>query len=1001
MRFLLLFFVGSLFSLWAEEADTCYTVQIKSFVIKDKSTYRFEGYPSSCRLIEVDGVSSIRCGCFEGYSQAKVHHKELRSQYPASMIVTTYAYRFGKNRLKPKDDADDQELRLLFQVFSYSSDVENGYKVAKKALALYPNSIYWHDKMAEVCIWTDRREEAVEHMMYVYKHTHDTRLQEKIFTYSLSAYQYTAAALIIEQKVKKDPSRENVKQMVYIFDLAGKPLESAQILEEVYQKDPSRKYLLTQQLQIYLNMGEMDRAGKVVKKIEEEDIHEMHTAFLLSHYYFLRQDVSFSYAVLKAADLNSSDGNVTQYYMQLSDLSWYVRAYLEGAEASIQVDEADQARLVDYERIVAVYKKQDPSRATKAALDAYMKFSQPYLFYTYAYMALEKKSYEELLEVCERIEKDQKHTVAKEAFYWMIKAQAHAGLNHKEEAVQAFSFALSISPHAIELIETYLWFLMDAKEQRYLSELLFDLEESGSDNPKLWLPMAVAYFSIQNTDRSAYYLDRLKKAGEKGREISLLSAYVKQSQDEEDAFYKQMRLLHVYLEKELADKPLLQEDAEFMQTYLTVRMLFIGADAFEKELLSAKKVLKPQAYRELSLSFSLRENVDEQVHHMAKALIRPEPWIRLNLALSFDDQTSQQDLLYKYYWTLPLGDALSAAQNTGQVSVAQDLVFEGLQKNEKSVLLYDQMRQLHNEYAGYALIDTGYLNRTGLSQVYSELHNSYYLAKGYSFETDLVVSSNSINDDEVFKSMPGTSTALGIGIKKRFARGFYQVDIGMKESADSYEYLSFKYNTRVSRRVSMELSIDQGAKAEESVYLMVGGYKDRVGLQTLYSLLESTQIGLYLERADFSSDDGKDLGSGICGRLDYSYFQRSAYPDMSITPYYTFGDYTLSDGNMGVIEDMLNFPDTNVISDDFWYAGVDLSYGLENRYNYTRVWRPFFSVSPYYNGRESEFNYGFSAGLGGEVFGQDHLSLCVEYSESIGGTTDTLWRTSFRYKILY
>jgi len=295
----------------------------------------------------------------------------------------------------------------------------------------------------------------------------------------------------------------------------------------------------------------------------------------------------------------------------------------------------------------------------------------------------------------------------------------------------------------------------------------------------------------------------------------------------------------------------------------------------------------------------------------------------------------------------------------------------------------------------------GYLNRTGLSQTYSELHNSYYLAKGYSFETDLFVSSNFINDDEVFKSMPGTSTAFGIGIKKRFARGFYQFDIGMKDSADSYEYLSFKYDTSLSRRLSMELSIDQGAKAEESVYLMVGGYKDRIGLQARYFLLESTQIGLYLESADFFSDDGQDLGSGISGRLEYSYLQRSAYPDISITPYYTFGDYTLSDGDKGVINKMLNFPDTNVISDDFWYAGVDLSYGMENRYNYTRVWRPFFSVSPYYNGRESQYNYWFSAGMGGEVFGEDHLSLCVEYSESIGGTNDTLWRTSFRYKILY
>ena len=1004
MRYILIL-VFTTFLVFAKSDESCYTVQLSSFVIKDTSSYRFDdqGYPDNCILVSTPRMNSVRCGCYEGYSKAKLLLEELKEKYQEASIVTTYKSRFEDNTNTPVSQvsAEDQELKLLFQVFSYTSDLENAYKTARKAIELYPNSIYWHDKMAEVCIWTDRRIEAVEHMMYVYKHTHDTRLQEKIFTYSLSAYQYTTAALIIEQKVKKDPSKENVEQMVYIFDLVGKPFESAQILEEVYQKDPSRKYLLTQQLQIYLNMGEMDRAGEVVKKIEEEDLHDMHTAFLVSHYYFLRQDVSSSYAVLKAVDINSSDGNATQYYMQLSDLSWYVQQYQEGADASTRVDEAGRARLVDYERILGVYQKKEPQRAMKAALDAYNKFGQHYLFYTYAYMATEKKKFTELLDVCNNIEKNEANTLLKESLYWMIKAQAYAGVYKNEEAIEAFETALLIAPDSKQVIETYIWFLMDVKEESFLVRLLFNLEESDELDPQLWLPMAVSYFSLQDGDRAAYYIDKLHDAGRSSRDISLLNAYVKQSQNEDGAFYKQMRELQVDLDTELHHDPRLKTDPEFMQDYLIVSMFLLAADDFQQQLSASKKILKSQRYTELSLSFSLRENIDEQVHQISLSLMRPEPWIRLNLALSFDDRTSQQDVLYRYYRTLPLGDALSAAGNTYQISLAQDLAFEGLEKNEKNELLYNQMRQLHNEHADYFLMDAGYLSRTGLSQTYSDMHNSFYIAKGYSFESDLFIGVNAINDDEIFRSIPGSSNAFGVGIKKRFARGFYQVDAGVKKSADTYNYLSFKYTTEISRRVNMELLVDMGARADESVYLLVGGYKDRIGLQTRYALLGSTQLSLYLESADFYSDDGKDIGSGISGRLDASYLQRSAYPDIRITPYYTFGDYTQSDGSRGVIEDMLNFPDTNVISDDFWYTGVELSYGMENRYNYVRVWRPFFSINPYYNGRESQFNYGFSAGLGGEVFGQDNLALVVDYSQSVGGTDDTLWRTYFSYKILY
>lgn len=994
--------------MFAKSEKSCYTVQLKSLVIKDPSSYRIEeqGYPQGCILVEGSGVSSIRCGCFEGYSKAKARSMELAEKYPDLAIVTTYKKNFsGVKEAAVSEDSsdksDEQELKLLFQVFSYSSDHENAYITATKALKRYPNSLYWHQKMAEVARWTDRREEAVEHMMYIYRHTYSKALEEDILAYSLSAYQYKTAMLLIEKKVRKDPSEDNVQKMVYIFDLVGQPMKSAEILKEVYKIYPERRHLLTQQLQIYLNMGEMDSAGRVVREIEKAQMKDMQSAFLLSYYYFLKNNIDASYSALKKVDIENEEGNTTRYYMQLSDLSWYIQRYQEGAEASVKVDEANASRLVDYERIMSVYKKEEPARAMQAALDAYSKFKENYLFYSYAYMAIEKKEYAALLNLCESVESDRKNTLVLESLYWMVKAQTYAGMYQKREAEDAFETALRIAPDSNQVIEAFIWFLMDVKADSALLKLLAGLEEREELDRGLWLPMAVAYFNLQYGDRAAYYLDKFHHSGRSNRDSLLLNAYVKQSQGEEGAFYKQMRSLYADLEAEQVQDPRLKHNAEFMQVYLTVSMFILAADSFEEKLTRAKPVLTPNAYAELSFSFSLRENVDEQVNQMAQKMREIEPWVRLNLALASEDRTTQQDILHRYYRTLPLGDSLSAAGNTNQISLAQDIAFEGLEHNEKNDLLYDQMRQLHNEYADYFLLNTGYLDRSGLAQVYAEMHNSYYLAKGYSFEADIFSAANSINDDEIFRSIPSTSNAFGAGIKKRFERGFYTLTAGVKSSADSYAYLAFKYNTQISRRISLELLADKGAKAEESVYLLVGGYKDRIGLQTSYSLLGSSQFDVYLERAEYASDDGKDLGSGISGRVDFSYLQRSAYPDISITPYYTFGDYTQSSTDRGVIEDMLNFPDTNVISDDFWYAGVDLSYGMENRYNYVRVWRPYFSVSPYYNGRESKYNYGFSLGAGGELFGQDNLSVGAEYSESVGGTSDQLWRVGFRYKILY
>ncbi len=982
--------------------DTCYSVQLKSFVIKDRSTYRFEGYPSSCGLIEGERISSVRCGCFEQYSQAKEHLQNLQSEYPGAMVVETYTHRFTGGDNEKADASNEQELKLLFQVFSYSNDLDNAYVTATKALRAYPHSIYWHNKMAEVAMWTDRREEAVKHMLYVYNRTRSRKLEDKIFEYALSAYQYETAAEIIEKKVKQDPSEENVQKMVYIFDLVGKPKESAELLESIYAGFPSRDYLLTQQLQIYLNLGDMESAARVVEKIEKAQMHDIQSAYLLSHYYFLRQKVQASYIALKGADLaQSDDANLTQYYMQLSDLSWYVRAYEEGANASIKVDEAKAARLVDYERILAVYKKSEPQRAMKAALDAYTRFDQHYLFYTYAYLAIDHKAYADALKACEAVERDRDNTLVNEALYWMLKAQLYAYTDHVLEAQEAYYRAQLLAPDSIQVLEAYIWFLMDVKDAKRLKAYLVDLEKQREVTEGLWLPMAVAYVYLQEGDRAAFYLDKIEQAGMHSRQSEILYAYVKQSQNEEGAFYKRLKKVYQGMHAMLQQDTKLRTSADFMQEYLGVALFFTGADAYEEQLEGSKGILRDADYRELRLSFSLRENVDEQVHARMQAMQRSEPWIRLNHALATEGRTQQQELIYAYFRILPIADSVSAAENTQQIAFAQDQVFEGLQGNRHNELLYDQLRQLYEDSADTLSVDAGVLDRTGLQRSFIELKNAYYLAKGYTLLSELFVAGNSINDDEVFNTMPSSTQGAALGIGKRFARGTIEARAGIRDSADSYGFVGVKYTSRISRRLSMELLLDKAAQAEESVYLMVGGYKDRAGLQMRYDLLGSTSMGIYLEQASYESDDGVNLGTGTSGRFDITYLQRSAYPDISFTPFYTFGNYDEKGGNRGVIEPMLNFPDTKVISDDFWYAGFDLSYGMQNRYNYTRVWRPFISISPYYNGMESKYNFGFSTGVGGELLGEDHLAFVVDYSESVNGTSDQLWRTYLSYKILY
>lgn len=87
-------------ALLAKSSDACYSVQLTSFYLKHNSSYNFKsrGYPDSCILVNINGLRSVRCGCFENYRDAEDKLDRLLSRYDDAMIVNTYKRRFAKSR---------------------------------------------------------------------------------------------------------------------------------------------------------------------------------------------------------------------------------------------------------------------------------------------------------------------------------------------------------------------------------------------------------------------------------------------------------------------------------------------------------------------------------------------------------------------------------------------------------------------------------------------------------------------------------------------------------------------------------------------------------------------------------------------------------------------------------------------------------------------------------------------------------------------------------------
>jgi hypothetical protein len=252
-------------------------------------------------------------------------------------------------------------------------------------------------------------------------------------------------------------------------------------------------------------------------------------------------------------------------------------------------------------------------------------------------------------------------------------------------------------------------------------------------------------------------------------------------------------------------------------------------------------------------------------------------------------------------------------------------------------------------------------------------------------------------DDTLLATTPDSTIKAGVGFNKLLADGNIKLMLGLKKSMRSTPYIKGAWQHKINNRFNMTTSIAYGDDAPESIYVYLGGQKDYLNLQGNYELTGNSQLGMQIEGNNFRSQDNKNLGKGANILLQYRKTLKWEYPDIVLSPYVSAGHYSENDRDRGVINDLLLYSGTNVISDDYINAGISLEVGAQTKNQYTRVWRPFFILTPYYNSVETSLDYAFSLGGAGMLFGHDHLAIMINYSESTGGSFDKTKKISLQY----
>ena len=358
--------------------------------------------------------------------------------------------------------------------------------------------------------------------------------------------------------------------------------------------------------------------------------------------------------------------------------------------------------------------------------------------------------------------------------------------------------------------------------------------------------------------------------------------------------------------------------------------------------------------------------------------------MKLSLSLLKEDLYSLGKLTEYYLEELPIRDRVSALEEIEKPGKAFYVAFKGLRENPYDSKLYRQFRDLTVNYASHYYVNLSY-RKVGspyfltLSQeLLLKLENSLY--GGISTESNFLMRKGG-----TFSESSLYSHWINLYVRKLFNNS--QLKVGISEyTAKGRSKTGFSVSGSVNgpHQSNLTVKVYRGSPTDISEPATLSCWKE--GSNVSLSVPYSNRLGIYtsLERTGYFSADGSKIGNGTLLYGELSFKLRTGYPDYTLRAYVQRGIYSERDHKNTFTDRISKFKPADVLPESYYQIGAGFSFGSENRFNFVRVWRPFFNSEVSYS---NTYGWGSSitGGIGGSLFGKDSLRVELQLFKGFKG----------------
>jgi hypothetical protein len=910
---------------------------------------------------------------------------------------------------------NEESYRLAFDVFVANSNFADARRVAQAAVAQRPDDLEWRARLAQVAEWSREHREALQQWIFIAARRPSREAFEAMLRLApglgddeahLAAWRYMASVRAL--------TGEELWLVMELFENTGRVDEGLQWFAAMETRAGQREFLA-----IAATMAE--RAGRIEEAIAMLDrLDARHgltvaQAVQLATLHFTRSDFARALGALErvAARVTPMEHD---YWRLFGAIAWQLGDDAKAMRAYRILAGENRLERFEYVRLLRLLREAQPLEAARLAEAGWRETRDPELFILAADIYTSRRDRRALERLFATVTGADEARFADNPFFFTLRARLLLERGLARESIADARRALALRPDDLELRTGFLWTLIEARGLDELRQQLRAWRAESLRERAYWPAFAAGYQTI-GEPRSALPYYRLGLADRTDDYLWLLG-FADALEDAAEggmAWRVRRHAWHAIRAKRAEDPSLFERPAELLG-YARLVTRFAPGDpdlAVMRQVLSQGLIGSPNpaidaVARELILAWAL--TTDQPLNakawlwqRFARQLARPA-WGEIAVALAENDLDRMEALLARNPDALPRYDRVDATRAVRMTRLGQSLGWAsqaayGADDDVHWRLEQDLRADSPSVIAGGALARFGVLRYREES-----LALDYWLTPNVRLTPSLkLVHPRSTNDTELV-GVPSVDRTWGVSAEWRSRHYDLTGALARRDALASFTSASLAHVRRYNSRVRSTLDLGRNLYAPESAALRVGGMKDeaRARLTYDYSKREYVTLGYAAQR--FLTQARSLAGTGRRVEIETGYRIRTDYPNLTARLYagnQSFNTTERTDELAARINPAGTVPPGSFfLPRSFSYYSAAIGFGEFLRRDYSRAVRPFADAGVSHN-TATGAGYNFVLGVGGSVFGADHLS--IGWTRARGGTAAnvTFQEIALRYQMFF